>query len=173
MLVNLSQNNNSQSFGMSLKLKKGAINKLAELIQDSPNPEKTEQKVIQEVLTPIQKSKTNVLVDDAGHVYLNDETSHTVKEILSGNNMEKVGETTLSFKTMIPSYGNSRELVDYKSWIGAESAKQEIQKEPELIQKLAIARDLAKKFDSQIASNGYAKAVDKNPTAQKLNELFG
>lgn len=169
---NYSHQNNAQSFGMSLKLKNGAINKLSEIIQNAPNPDKMEQTVIKDILTPIQKSKTSVLVDDKGYVYLNDEANNTIKEILGGN-IEKVGEGTLAFKTMIPNYGNGNILVDYKSWIGAESAKQEIEKQSGLIQKLTIARDIAKKYDREIALNTYSEPVLDNPTAQKLKELFG
>lgn len=172
MNVNFSQNNNAQSFGMSLKLRKGAINSISEVIQKAPNPEKMEQNVIRDILTPIKRCETNVLVDDHGHVFFTDEANHTVKEIVS-EGVDRVGDQALGFRVMIPGYGTQNEYIDYLSSIGAELAKQSIDAETGLLQKLTIAREMAKHLDRMNMINSNVRLLPDNPTAAKLKDLFG
>lgn len=170
MNVNFSQNNNAQSFGMALKLRNGAINSLSEIIQNAPNPEKMEQKVIRDILTPIKRCKTDVLVDDTNHVYVNE--NGILKEIIMGG-VDRVGEVTLGFKTTIPWEGPQNAYIDYLSSIGAELAKQSIDAETGLLQKLTIAREWAKNLDRSNILKSYSKPLADNPTAAKLKDLFG
>ncbi len=59
MRVNSIQNNN-QSFGMSFKVKEDGAKKLAEIFVDAP---KTERYVMNNIIKPIQSSKSKVIFD--------------------------------------------------------------------------------------------------------------
>ena len=59
MRINSMQNNN-QSFGMSFKVKENGAKKLAEIFVDSP---KTEKYVMNNIIKPIQSSKSEVIFD--------------------------------------------------------------------------------------------------------------
>ena len=172
MNVNFSQNNNAQSFGMALKLRNGAINSLSEIIQNAPNPEKMEQKVIRDILTPIKRCKTDVLVDDNDCVYVADEANGALKEIIMGG-VDRVGKMTLGFKTTIPWDGPQNAYIDYLNPIAADLAKQSIDAETGLLQKLTIAREWAKNLDRSNILKSYSKPLADNPTAAKLKDLFG
>ena len=172
MNVNFSQNNNAQSFGMALKLRDGAINSLSEIIQNAPDPAKMEQKVIRDILTPIGRCKTDVLVDDNACVYVADEGEGALKEIIMGG-VDRVGEMTLGFKTTIPWDGPRNAYINYLNPIAADLAKQSIDAETGLLQKLTIAREMAKYLDRSSILKSYSKPLADNPTAAKLKDLFG
>lgn len=172
MNVNFSPNNNPQSFGMALKLRKGAINSISEAIQKAPNPEKMEQNVIRDILTPIKRCETNVLVDDHGHVFFTDEANHTVKEIVS-EGVDRVGDQTLGFRVMIPGYGTQNEYINYLNPIAADIAKQSIGEGTGLLQKLKIAGEMAKHLDRMNMINSNVRLLPDNPVAIKLKDLFG
>lgn len=171
MNVNFSQNNNAQSFGMALKLRNGAINSLSEIIQNAPDPAKMEQKVIRDILTPIGRCKTDVLVDDNACVHIADEGEGALKTIIMGG-VDRVRKMSLVFKTTIPWDGPRNTYINYSNPIAADLAKQSIDAETGLLQKLCIAREMAKYLD-YVNAVGSSKPLANNPTAAKLKDLFG
>ncbi len=183
----INQNNNSQSFGMALKISSDGAKKLAEKFHSYSDPMIAEKYFMQDIGEPINKLKSKVLYDGK-RVIVEDEAGLKSYEVLDNN----VG-TMMPFS---PKESNYRTIGFHVKEIGADETSVYRVNYPEPQNKggglsntlalasgdnlkLLCAREIATDMDkiaAKQAEQAYTntlkgKAVEE--TASRLAEIFG
>ena len=182
----INQNNNSQSFGMALKLRGNAARNLAEDFASCTNPKQAEEYFINHIAKPIEDLKSKVLYDGK-RVIVEDETGLKAYEVLDNNvspmmpfqpkeshfrqigfHVKEIGADNVSVYTVNYRAPQNR---------GGISSTLALSRGDEL--KLLCAKEIGKDLDRIAAENAQkaysdtAKQKAIEETTDKLNKMFG
>ena len=179
MNVSSVQNNNSQSFGMALKLKGNGAKKLAESFHDAKAPKTAEKIFMEEIAEPIQRLKSEVIYDGKRVLVKDANNPDNVLEVLSSNrdSFHMDEDFSLLYAHVNKDGAGKKYKIHYDS--NFDQVYDELYSHSGNDLKFRIAREIARDMDAKAAQNAYSASrsaeeqASIDETAKKLQDLFG